>query len=53
MRKSRELNEREAEYIQNREKTSKAEVKETQVVEEHMQVGQGNLVLGLNINAEH
>ena len=49
--KIKELNEREAEYIQNSEKTNKIEVKETQVVEEHMQVGQGNLVLGLNINA--
>ncbi len=48
--KIKELNEREAEYIQNSEKTNKIEVKETQVVEEHMQVGQGNLVLGLNIN---
>ncbi len=46
------LNEREAEYIENKENTSKAEVKEIQVVEEHMQVVQGNLVLGLNINTE-
>lgn len=46
------LNEREAEYIENKENTNKTEVKETQVVEEHMQVAQGNLVLGLNINTE-
>lgn len=46
------LNEREAEYIENKENTSKTEVKETQVVEEHMQVAQGNLVLGLDINIE-
>ena len=50
--KIKALNEREAEYIQTSEKTKKVEVKEPQVVEEHMQVGQGNLVLGLNINAD-
>lgn len=50
--KIKALNEREAEYIQTSEKTKKIEVKEPQVVEEHMQVGQGNLVLGLNINAD-
>lgn len=46
------LNEREAEYIENKENTSVTKAKETQVVEEHMQVVQGNLVLGLNINTE-
>ena len=46
----RSLSQRQAIYVQNSEKTIKIDLKETQVVEEHMQVGQGNLVLGLNIN---
>ena len=46
----RSLSQRQAIYVQNSEKTIKIDLKETQVVEEHMQVSQGNLVLGLNIN---
>ena len=48
----KKLNGREADYIENSEKTSKTYVKPEKVVEEHMQVGQGNLVLGLNINTD-
>ena len=44
------LKEREPKYVINKEKTEKQDVKEEKVVEEHMQVGQGNLVLGLNAN---
>ena len=44
------LNEREARYVVNSEKANKNEEKEVNTVEEHMQVGQGNLVLGLNVN---
>ena len=46
------LNSREANYVINIEKPSKTEPKESNIVEEHMQVGQGNLVLGLNINTD-
>lgn len=46
------LNEREADYIVNTERTYKKEVEPEKVVEEHMQVVQGNLVIGLNINTE-
>lgn len=44
------LNSREAEYIVNNEKTEEIEVKDTKMVEDHMQVNQGKLVIGLNIN---
>ena len=50
--KIQSLNSREANYVINIEKPSKTEPKESNIVEEHMQVGQGNLVLGLNINTD-
>ena len=50
--KIQSLNSRKANYVINIEKPSKTEPKESNVVEEHMQVGQGNLVLGLNINTD-
>ena len=50
--KIKNLKEREAEYIENTEKSNKIEVKDTKTIEEHMQVVQGNLVLGLNINTD-
>ena len=50
--KIQSLNSREANYVINIEKPSKTELKESNIVEEHMQVGQGNLVLGLNINTD-
>ena len=50
--KIKNLNERDAEYIRTSEKTKKIDVKEPQTIEEHMQVGQGNLVMGLDINAD-
>ena len=50
--KIKNLNERDAEYIRTSEKTKKIDVKEPQTIEEYMQVGQGNLVMGLDINAD-
>ena len=49
----RELKEREARYVVNTEKTKQREQKETNTVEEHMQVGQGNLVMGLDVNCKN
>ncbi len=46
------LNEREAKYIINSESANLRNKKETTTVEEHMQVGQGNLVIGLDINCK-
>ena len=42
---------REPKYIVNNEKTEKIEVTEERKVEEHMDVGQGKLVIGLTVNA--
>lgn len=47
------LQEREARYVVNAEKTKQREPKETKTVEEHMQVGQGNLVIGLDVNCQN
>lgn len=46
----KKLKEREAKYVINTEKTKQRDSKETNTIEEHMQVGQGNLVIGLDIN---
>ena len=46
------LEPRKPKYIVNTEKTEQRNVKEPNVVEEHMQVGQGNLVIGLDINSD-
>lgn len=46
------LTERKPEYIANMEKTEIQEVKKTKIIEEKMQVGQGNLVIGLSSNSQ-
>lgn len=46
------LTERKPEYIANIEKTEMQEVKKTKIIEEKMQVGQGNLVIGLSSNSQ-
>ncbi len=46
------LTERKPEYIVNMEKTEIQEVKKTKIIEEKMQVGQGNLVIGLSSNSQ-
>ena len=48
----KKLTEREPIYIVNKEKSEVADKGEENVVEEHMQVGQGNLVIGLNANSQ-
>ena len=45
------LKERNPRYIVNSEMANRREKKDANVVEEHMQVGQGNLVIGLAINS--
>src|SRR5699024_6016105 len=47
------LNDRDAKYCVNKEISAEKEKKQENVVEEHMQVGQGNLVIGLNINCQN
>ena len=49
----KKLKEREARYVINAEKTKQREPKETNTVEEHMQVSQGNLVIGLDVNCQN
>lgn len=46
------LNDRNPNYIVNKEQGRKNEKREEKIVEEHMQVGQGNLVIGLSVNSE-
>ena len=46
------LNDRNPNYIVNNEQGRKNEKREEKIVEEHMQVGQGNLVIGLSVNSE-
>ena len=46
------LKPRKPKYIVNSEKNEKRNVKDPNIVEEHMQVGQGNLVIGLDINSD-
>lgn len=46
------LNDRTPNYIVNKEQGRKNEKREEKIVEEHMQVGQGNLVIGLSVNSE-
>ena len=48
----KKLHPRKAQYIVNSEKTEKRKVQEPNIVEEHMQVGQGNLVIGLDVNSD-
>ncbi len=50
--KIKELKEREAIYVETKEKPQKIETKETKVIEEHMQVKQGNLIIGLYVNTD-
>ena len=49
--KIRNINERKPEYIVNNEKTEGIEVKEAKIIEDHMQVNQGKLVIGLSVNS--
>ena len=46
------LEERNPEYVENKENSEKIPVREEKVVEEKMQVGQGNLVIGLSSNSQ-
>lgn len=46
------LNDRDAKYCTNKEISANKEKKQENIVEEHMQVGQGNLVIGLDINCQ-
>ncbi len=50
--KIEKLNEREAVYFVNNEETEKPEPKQEQVVEDHMQVTQGKLVIGLDVHSD-
>lgn len=45
------LQEREPVYVKSAENNNHKETEQEKVVEEHMQVGQGNLVIGLKVNA--
>lgn len=49
--KIKKLKERTPKYIVNNEKTEEAEIKETKMLEDHMQVNQGKLVIGLSVNS--
>ena len=46
------LNDRDAKYCTNKEISANKEKKQEKIVEEHMQVEQGNLVIGLDINCQ-
>ena len=46
------LEERNPEYVENKENSEKIPVRAEKVVEEKMQVGQGNLVIGLSSNSQ-
>ena len=48
----KKLNPREPEYVINKDELEKKVLNEPKVIEEHLNVGQGNLVIGLNINSE-
>lgn len=50
--KIEKLSARNAQYVVNNEKTEKVEVEETKTVEDHMQVNQGKLVIGLSVNSQ-
>ena len=50
--KIQSLNERKPDYKVNNEKTEARQAKEEKIVEDHMQVNQGKLVMGLNVNCE-
>ena len=47
------LNERNAKYIENTEKIKVVKVKEERIVEEKMDVGLGNIVIGLKVNSKN
>lgn len=49
--KVRRLNPRTADYVVNNEKTEGRKIEKEKTVEEHMQVNQGKLVIGLSVNA--
>lgn len=49
--KIQNIKERKPDYVINNEQTEAVEVKETQTIEDHMQVNQGKLVIGLNVNS--
>lgn len=49
--KIQKLEQREPKYIINNEQTEGTEVVEEKIVEDHMQVNQGKLVIGLSINS--
>lgn len=46
------LNERKAKYVENTEKVIQIDEKKETLVEEHMDVGQGNLVIGIKVNSQ-
>ena len=46
------LQPRKAEYIINNEKTEEIEIRPEKVLEDHMQVNQGKLVIGLSVNSK-
>lgn len=48
----KKINPRTPEYIVNNEKTEEIKVGETKIVEDHMQVSQGKLVIGLSVNSD-
>lgn len=50
--KIKNLNEGNPKFIVNNEKTEELETKEERVIEEHMQISQGKLVLGLRVNLQ-
>lgn len=49
--KVRRLNPRTADHVVNNEKTEGRKIEKEKIVEEHMQVNQGKLVIGLSVNA--
>ena len=51
-KETQKLKPRKPKYIVNSEKTEKRKVQKPNIVEEHMQVGQGNLVIGLDVNSD-
>ena len=48
----KKINPRTPEYIVNNEKTEEIKIGETKIVEDHMQVSQGKLVIGLSVNSD-
>lgn len=50
-KKIQNLQPRKPEYIVNNEQTEEIEIQEEKIVEDHMQVNQGKLVIGLSVNS--